>query len=115
MASPMIPNPRTAPTMVTDQRDYINTTSQRIKADVKNKIVMWEPEAAPLTVLTKRLNMTREVTQYQFDTLEKEPLPRLVTLSGSISSSATAVVLASGHGGRVAKYYVLRNLRTGEV
>jgi hypothetical protein len=116
MGSPAFtPAPRTAPTMVTDQRDYINTTSQRIKADVKDKIVFWEPEAAPLTVMTKRLNKTREVSQYQFDMLEKEPLPRLVTVSGAQTSGDTSVELTSGHGGRVAKYYTLRNMRTGEV
>lgn len=116
MASPaFVPAARTSPTMVTDQRDYLQTTTQRIKADVKNKIVMWEPEAAPLTVFTKRLGMTREVSQYSFDTLEKEPLPRLVTISGAHTSTITTVTLATNHGGRVAKYYVVRNTRTGEV
>lgn len=115
MATPFVPAPRTAPTIVSDQRDYIQTTSQRIKADVKDKIVFWEPEAAPLTVLTKRLGRTRTVSQYQFDTLEKEPYPRLVTVSGSQTSSDTAIELTTGHGGRTFKYAVIRNQRTGEV
>ena len=115
MATSFVPGGRTQPTMVTDERDYIQTTSQRIIADVKNKIVMWEPESAPLTVFTKRLGRTREVSQYSYDVLEKEPQPRLVTVSGAQTSVDTAIELVAGQGARVAKYYVLRNQRSNEV
>lgn len=115
-APAFVPNPRTAPTMVSDQRDYIQTTSQRIKADVKDKIAFWDPESAPLTVFTKRMaGRTRVVSQYSYDILEKEPMPRLVQVSGAQTSGDTSVELAAGLGGRVAKYNVLRNQRTGEL
>lgn len=109
------PNPRTVPSIVTDQRDYINTTTQRIKADMKDKIVNWEPEAAPLTVLTKKLDKTRSVSQYQFDFLEKEPLPRQVTVSGAQTSGDTSVEVVAGHGTRLKKYDTLVNRRTREM
>lgn len=110
------PNARTAPTMVTDQRDYINTTSQRIKADVKDRIAFWEPEAAPLTVFTKRVKgRTRNVSQYSYDILEKEAQPRLVTVSGAQTSGDVSIELSAGLGSRISKYALLRNQRTSEV
>lgn len=114
MASGPVPIPRDVPTIVTGARDPGTTVSQRIKADVKDEIVLYRPSAAPFQVLTRALRKKREVTQYAFDILEKDEFPRTSELDADATSSGTSLTLKSGHGGRVAANYVLQNTRTGE-
>lgn len=106
--------PRTDPTLVAGMRDPGSTTSQRIIADVKDEIALYMPSANPVTTITSHLRRKREATQFQYDWLTKDEFPRNSTLSAGVTSGATALVLAAGHGDRVAANYVLLNKRTRE-
>jgi len=113
-APSFVPIDRALPTTVAGQRNFINTLTQRVIADVRDEIIFWEPEAAPLQVLTRGIKETHTVSQYSFDWIEKDPYPREVTVSGSQTSGDVSIELAAGHGGRVGKYWVYKNRRTRE-
>lgn len=108
------PIPRDPATVLTGMRDPTAITSQRVIADVKDRIAQYEPESAPLTAILMKLQERRKVTQYSFDTLSQDPYPRSVYVSGAQTSGDTSIELATGQGTRVAANYVLLNKRTRE-
>lgn len=109
------PNPRAGATIQTGMRDVAGTLSQRVIADVADEIIYYEPKSAPLTAILKHIKRTMKATQPQFHWIEKDPLPRSVQSSADYADpSATSIVLASGHGGRVGANYVLLNTRSRE-
>lgn len=109
-----VPIPRAAPTVVSGQRDFINTTTQRVMADVRDKLVWWEPEAAPLQVLTRGIMDSRTVTQYSFDWLEVDPYPRELIVTGAHTAGTATINVKAGQGSRAGNFYVYINRRTRE-
>lgn len=110
------PNPRSAPTIVSGAREPgSGVPSQRIIPDVRDQIILWEPEAAPLIAMTKKLRDKMPASQRQFDWIEEEPYPRVTTVNGAQTSGDTTVELATGTGSRYQAGDLLRNRRTGEV
>lgn len=110
-----VPGVKAPPTILSVLRDPDGTVSQRVKIDMKDEILLYMPNATPLTVMTKKLRNRREVENYTFDQLEKDEWPRQVTVSGALTAVATSVVLSAGHGSRVAKYDLIRSADSGEV
>lgn len=106
--------PRSDPTLVAGMRDPGTTVSQRIIADVKDEIALYMPSANPVTVITSHMRRKREATQFQYDWLTKDEQPRSVTVLNAYTAGATSIVLAAGHGDRIANNYVLLNKRTRE-
>ena len=78
--------------------DTINQ-SQRV-IDIDDKITALEPNAAPLTVLTKKLKK-RVAIGPKVEWLESQPMPRFDTLSASAASNATALPVTNGNYFRV--------------
>lgn len=110
------PNARTAPTIVSGTRDpQGGVPSQRIVPDVRDEIVLWEPNVASVTVLTKKLKNKLVATQREFQWIEEEPYPRTLTVSGAQTSGDTSIEVVAGEGSRVTTGCLLRNTRTGEV
>jgi hypothetical protein len=109
-----VANPRTPPTVVTGQRSIDTTLQQRVMADVQDEILLYLPQAAPLTVLTGKFRNKRKATQYQYDWIEKDQMPREAIVSANITSGSATVVVQAGQGSRFAKYYTLLNVRTRE-
>lgn len=110
------PNPRSAPTIVSGAREPgSGVPSQRIIPDVRDTIILWEPEAAPLLALTKKLREKMPASQRQFDWIEEEPYPSVLEVAGAETSGDTTVAVATGQGSRVAANFLLRNRRTEEV
>jgi hypothetical protein len=107
------PAVRTDPTVVAGVRDTGSVPGQRIIADVKDEIVFVMPSAAPVTYLTKRFRK-REVTQYSYDWLEKDLLPRMCDVVGAVASGDTTINVAAGQGTRVPKNAIMLNRRTRE-
>ena len=108
------PIPRTAPGMVTGFRDPSQMASGRVIADVSNRMLFWEPNATPLCTLTAAIRAKRKVHQYRYDWFEQEPYPRESTVSAASVAGSATVVVSAGQGSRIAKHYVLKNLRTME-
>lgn len=113
-ASSFTPTARTVATTVTGLRDPLSTLSNRIKPDVRDEILLWEPNAAPLTLLTKAFRERRQVENPTFDWIEKDQKPREVEIEGAQTNSDTSIEVVAGQGVRVAKFDVLLNRRTRE-
>lgn len=104
-----------APTIVSGERDPLSTLSSRIKPDVRDEILLWEPEAAPLTLLTGAFKNRREVGNSEFDWIEKDAYPREVTVVGAVTNVATTLTLSAGQGSYIGRFFVLLNRRTREI
>lgn len=107
------PVPRTDPTVHTGVRDTYNVGS-RIVDDVFPEVLMRDPNAAPLTVITSLLRKTRTVSHYKFDVFEKDLLPRRIVIAAAVTSGATSITASTGQGARAAVNYVFMNTRTRE-
>lgn len=101
------------PEIITGIRSGAVINVSRKVVDMSDRIALLEPSAAPLTVLIKRLNK-KVAINYHYNWLEDELMPRIVTSSTAYDSTATTIVLTTGHG----EYCIARNLlvvpRTGE-
>jgi len=102
------------PTLVTTHRDPASLVGARIIADVADEIHFIEPKASPLTAVLGGIRKKRKATQYRVDWMEKDPLPRRLTVNGSHTAAVTTVNVVSGDGTKVGINYVLQNTRTGE-
>lgn len=107
------PVPRTDPTIHTGVRDSYNING-RIVADVFPEVLMWQPNAAPLTVITTMLRKSRTVHHYKFDIFQKDLLPRRIVLAAAATSGATSLTASTGQGARAAANYVFMNTTTRE-
>jgi hypothetical protein len=106
--------PRDPATVVSGLRNQNTTLSNRIIVDMSDTIHRVLPEAAPLTTMTSAFKNKRKVTQPQFDFLEKDKYPRILTVNGAVVGASATINVATGQGTSVAAGYMLRNTRTGE-
>lgn len=106
---------REVPDVVTGLRDPNSTVAGRAVVDMSDDIHLYEPDAAPFLALTKEFRDKREVSQYEFKTLSKEPYPRALTSSAAYIAADASIVFSSGHGTRTRAYDLLLNVRTREV
>jgi hypothetical protein len=77
-------------------------------------ILQLQPDVAPLTTLTARLNKS-PTHNPDFQWAEDDLATRFVSTSTSYNSSATSVVLTAGHGQYVKANDLIKVPRTGEV
>jgi hypothetical protein len=109
-----VPVPRDVPTVVTGERSFNNTLAGRQQIDMRDEIILIQPSMGPLATLSAKMRGKREVGNYEFKFLEKDPLPRTMVVSGNQIAGDTSIELLTGHGDRAAANYVLMNTRTGE-
>lgn len=88
--------------------DTINQ-SQRV-VDMEDKIADLEPNAAPLTVLTKKMKK-RQAIAPKVEWLEHSAMPRFDVLSATAASNATSLPITNGNYFRVGD--VIRNTNNG--
>lgn len=105
---------RDVPDVIQGMRNANDTVDGRIIKDVQDKIVLVMPKATPYITLTSKIRKKRKATQFRYDVLTKDEYPRVVAAEGALDSDDTSLVLAAGHGDRVAVNYILQNLSTGE-
>lgn len=100
-------------TLVTGQRATNTVGTDQRKIDMSDKIALLEPDAAPLTVITKRLGKAATHNP-QFKAMEDELDPRFdaVNNGAGYASGATSIVVDNG------PYFEVQSLvyvpRTGE-
>lgn len=92
-------------------RNTSNINSSRRVVDIGNKIDMLEPDAAPLTQLTRKVGK-RVAINPKFEWLEEAPLTKTDTAAATYTAGVTAVAVAAGT--RFRKYDVVKNISTGE-
>lgn len=102
------------PTLILTHRDPATLVGARVIADVADDIVFIEPKAAPLCAILGGIRKKRKATQYRVDWMEKDPLPRRLTVTGAVTASATTVNVIAGDGVKAAANFVLQNTRTKE-
>jgi hypothetical protein len=100
-------------TLVTGQRGTLDGNQDNRKIDMADKILLLEPDAAPLTVVTK--NITRKPTgnpKFQWQEDELDPRFDAVNNGAGYASGATSIVVDNG------AYFEVQSLvyvpRTGE-
>jgi hypothetical protein len=108
------PNPRSAPSVISGNRGPEQVTSTRVIADVQDEILLYQPSAAPLTVLTGKFRKKRTVTQSKFDVLTQDEYPRSLKLTTAAPIADVTLDVEAGTGVRAAQNYTYINTRTRE-
>jgi hypothetical protein len=109
------PNPRTEPTIISAYRGPEDHVAQRVVMDMKDRILLYQPEATPLLTLTGKIKGKRKAFNRKHEWLEKDFKPRKVTVSGAQTAVDTSIELVTGDGTKVAARDILKNLRTNEL
>jgi hypothetical protein len=103
------------PTIISGQRAVTDENSTRVKADVSEEIYSYDPNANSLTLLSTKLRNKRKVTQYAFNWLEKDRLPRQTTIAtGATAAQTGTAVVAAGDGSKLYPRAFIMNIDTGE-
>jgi hypothetical protein len=103
----------TAPTIVTGARAVSDVESTRLKIDISDDILQYDPNANSLTLLSVKMNGKREVGQFQFYWLEKDRMPRADTV-GATGYDADDTSIVVSNGGRFRKWDEVLVESTGE-
>jgi hypothetical protein len=82
--------------------------------DMRNEFYELDPDDSQFTSLLVKLG-TRSAVREKIEWLEDQLRPRLLTVSASAASTATAVNLTAGQGLYVAADDIIRDLSTGEM
>ncbi len=107
--------PRAEPTVVSAYRGPEDHTSGRVVVDMRDRLLLYMPEATPYLTLTGKIKGKRKAFNRKFEWLEKDFKPRKATVTGAVTDSATTVNVITGDGSKIAVNYVLRNSRTNEI
>lgn len=101
-----------APTIVSGIRAVSDVAATRVKVDVRDDILEYDPNANSLTLLTVKTTGRREVGQYQYYWQEKDRFPRDDSIS--VAATAAATTLTAANGARFKQWDVVLVNRTGE-
>ena len=99
---------------VTGARGTGNISSDQRSIDMSQRITLLEPDASPLTVLSKRIRTQRAIDP-KFSWLEDARDPRFSATSGAVTNVATSVPVTTGQGSYFTQYQLVQNTRTGEI
>lgn len=101
--------------MITNQRSTGNVTAIRRVVDIAKKIDVLEPNAAPLTQLTRKISK-RAAINPAFNWLEEEALTKTasVVTGGGYTSGAVTFDVVAGQGSRFRAGDVVKVVATGE-
>lgn len=91
-----------------------NITQVTRKPDWGDKIVLLDPDSAPLTVISKRASK-KPTANPQYQWAEDDLDVRFAATSGAITNVATTVTVAAGQGVYFAQHDLVKVPRTGEV
>src|SRR5258706_12871283 len=95
---------------VTGARGSANISADQRSIDMAERIALLEPDASPLTVLSKRIR-TRRAIDPKFSWLEDAREPRFSATAGTVTNSATTVNVTAAQGVYFAQYDVVQNTR----
>lgn len=100
--------------IVAGPRGTGNVESTTKKPDWGDKILLLQPDAAPLTVISKRARKAPTINP-DFNWAEDDLDVRFATTSTSYNNSATSIVVTSGQGVYFAQHDLVKVPTTGEV
>ena len=102
--------------MSTIQKGVVSTTEvlqDSMKIDMREEMSMLdadESQYSTFTMKSRKGTASREKINWR----EKEYFPRLVTCNGVLAAGGTALVVSAGHGARLLRGDVLRNMAMGD-
>jgi hypothetical protein len=102
--------------MATIQKGTVSTTEvlqDSLEIDMREEVSMLDDDESQYTTFTMK-SQTGEATREKINWREKDYFPRLVTVLTTYTNVATSIILAAGHGNRVRKGDVLRNMAAGD-
>jgi hypothetical protein len=100
--------------IISGPRGSANVNQTLRKPDIADKIYLLQPDASPLTVLTR--NLRKQVTiNPKYDWPEDDLDTRFAATSTTYTNSATSIVVAAGQGVYFAQHDLVKVPRTGEV
>ena len=99
---------------ITGARGTGNISADQRTIDMGQRITLLEPDASPLTVLSKRIR-TQRALDPKFSWLEDSRDPRFSATSGAVTNVATTVPVTAGQGSYFQQYTLAQNTRTGEI
>lgn len=97
--------------MISTQRSTGNVTAVRRVVDIAKKIDVLEPDAAPLTQLTKKIEKKVAINP-EFKWLEEESLTKTDTVNGAVTAGVTTITMDNGSRFRAGD--VVKNMTTLE-
>ena len=109
------PNPRSEPTPITAYRGPEDHVAQRVVMDMKDRILLYQPEATPFLTLTGKIKGKRKAFNRKHEWLEKDYKPRKFVVNGAQSDVDTTIEGVASEVAKVAARDLLKNLRTGEL
>lgn len=99
--------------MISTVRSTGNVTAIRRVVDIANKIDVLEPDSAPLTQLSKKIEKKVAVNP-KFHWLEEEALTKTSAAAATSTPGDTQVTVSSGHGVRFRSGDIVKDVDTGE-
>jgi hypothetical protein len=99
---------------VTGPRGTGNISADQRSIDMGQRITLLEPDASPLTVLSKRIR-TDSAIDPKFNWLEDARDPRFSATAAGVTNVATSFAVTAGQGSYFAQYDLVQNTRTGEI
>jgi hypothetical protein len=99
---------------ITGSRGTGNISADQRSIDMSQRITLLEPDASPLTVLSKRIRTQRAIDP-KFSWLEDARDPRFSATAAGVTNVATSFAVVAGQGTYFAQYQLVQNTRTGEV
>jgi len=109
------PNPRTEPTQIAGYRGPEDHVAQRVVMDMRDRILLYQPDATPLLTLTGRIKGKRKAFNRKHEWLEKDFKPRKVVVNGAQTAVDTTIEFVASEIAKISSRDVLKNLRTGEL
>lgn len=109
------PNPRTDPTLVAGYRGPEDHVSQRVVVDMKDKILLYMPEATPFMTVTAKIKGKRKAFNRKYEWLEKDFKPRKVTETAALTPTGTSLTVSAADGDKLAPRDVIQNLNNGDI
>lgn len=99
--------------MISTVRSTGNVVAVRRVVDIAGKIDVLEPDAAPLTQLTKKMDKKVAINP-DFKWLEEEALTKTSAAAATSTPTATQVTVTTGHGVRFRAGDIVKDVSTGE-
>jgi hypothetical protein len=99
---------------ITGPRGTGNISADQRTIDMGQRITLLEPDASPLTVLSKRIRTERALDP-KFNWLEDARDPRFTATAAGVTNVATSFAVTAGQGSYTAQWDLIQNTRTGEI
>lgn len=101
-------------TLATGGRDTLDLNQSQRKVDMRDKILLLEPDKSPLVVLLSKLR-SQKAKSPKIEWMEDVLLPKTTLMAGAASPTQTALTITTGEGFYFKAGDLIQFIRTGEI